>query len=119
MNVVKWVLFTAGYCVVSMAALLLPVSAIHDLICWKAPITTPLTITVVVLYSFIAAPGHRIPITIGGYLVGLFGLYQLPDMHWYPECHAQAYEPTSLPVVFVCLAGLMTLVVVWICTAKR
>jgi hypothetical protein len=45
--------------------------------------------------------------------LGIFLGYQIPDMHWYPECHLNAYQPTQLPLVLSCSAGLITLLVVW------
>jgi len=47
-----------------------------------------------------------------GFLLGALLAYQLPDMHWYPECHPKAYMSTLVPLAVTYGCGFVTLLVI-------
>jgi len=112
MKALKWVLFLVGYFVVSIGTPILATFALSNTICWKGPISGPVTAIAVVLYSYFSCPGYHVASVIVGFVFGAILAYQIPNMHWYPECHPNAYVRTNMPLFITYASGFVTLVVV-------
>jgi hypothetical protein len=114
MKTTMWILFIVGYIIVTVVAQILSRFIIPDALCWKEPIAGAIAAIIVVLYSFVAAPKLKMYVALAGYLLGVFLVYQILDMRWYPECHVKAYTSTMLPIISTYISGLVTLVVIWV-----
>ena len=106
----KWVLFLMGYLAVSIGVPILTTFSLRSILCWKEPIVGPITAIAVVVYSYFASPKYRVPSVIVGFIVGALLAYQIPDMHWYPECHPEAYMRTNLPLAITYVFGLVAVI---------
>ena len=119
MKILKWCLFFVGYLLALVATPMLSTLAFNKTLCWKEPVVGSITAALVVIYSYVAAPQYKQYVAVGGYLLGVFFAYQLPDMHRYPECHKNAYMQTWLPLILTYAAGLMTLLIIILYSTKR
>ena len=108
----KWILFLIGYLVVSVGVPFLTTLSLPSSLCWKAPITGPITAIAVVFYSYFSAPKYPQSTVIVGFVFGALLAYQIPYMHWYPECHPKAYMQTFLPLTVTYLSGLGTVITI-------
>jgi len=114
MNTTKWILFLIGYLMVSIGVPILAELFLRGVLCWKEPIVGPITAITVVVYCYFLSPKYRVPSIIVGFILCAILAYQIPDMHWYPECHPKAYVQTYLPLAATYLFGFMAIVLaIW------
>jgi hypothetical protein len=66
----------------------------------------------VVLVSYLAAPTHKMPFTIGVFLLGLVSAWLLLEPSSNPENYQNAYVGTHLPIVVTYAGGLLGLLAV-------
>jgi len=112
MKFLKWLAFIIGYPIISIAVPILTTWPLAKFLCWKEPVVGSITAVIVVLYSYFASPGYRPMAAIIGFIVGALLAYQLPDMHWYPECHPKAYMSTLVPLALTYGSGFVALLVI-------
>lgn len=109
---IKWFLYAVGLLALTIATPILASYLLRWPACWKDLVVGPITAVVVVIYSYVAAPNFKSYCVIIGFLFGALIAYMVPDLHWYPECHAKAYTRTTIPLTITYLAGMFTLMII-------
>jgi hypothetical protein len=64
------------------------------------------------LVSYFAAPTHKVPFTIGVFVLVIVSAWLLLEPSSNPERYDAAYEPTHLPLIVTCAGGLLGLLAV-------
>jgi len=113
-----WVgVLLAGFVLVIIATPIATLYLIKGWICWNYLVAGPVTASVVVTYSYLAAPKNdKALFSFMGFLIGAVLVCFIPDITDYPDCHERAYDErypaTFIPLIVTYLAGFITLLVV-------
>jgi hypothetical protein len=85
--------------------------------CWTDVVVGPLTSSLIIIYCYFLSPAHERFSSIIGFVAGAFLAALL--VNDYPECHPKAYTGTYIPLFLTCLAGALTIVLLFISEEKR
>ena len=103
----RWLGCVLGYAFLIVATPILVDVLLRGVWCWPEPAVGALTAFTVVAWVFFSAPKGKPVAAAFALCLGAWLSYQVFDLHWYPECHALAYQRVYWPWPLTVSAGVL------------